>query len=496
MQKIGMNDFSGYTTPAEEAIFCGRETELHGLVSRCKQGLASAITGLPKIGKTSLARAAMRQLKKDDYVCIEINFENTRSCADFYKKAIRAVIAALEPKNWLKKQIYKIKFHDSRNKLRTSGDDEMLNYFRDFLDEYFPCNKSGPGSKLVFLFDEFDSIRKNGKFKDPDLCIAELRDFSQNRRFSFILTGRRTLRMLENSTESSTLAQSIHIFDLRMLDRKNVKEICSRSKQEITPENEALIWKHTQGHPYLLSYMLYHYNQKIYFHPEEFTPFFITYYDSLKKMFVELALYEKFRYLVLFGIFKVSQVEYQELIKYGLIIKDGTNVRAFSEDYDDFLQSENLSVPLWDILGRTEKRFRNFISNTLSEEYGKDWFSQVPDACIKAEDRKEMEDRFERLVRKYDTNHQLTVLDCSYLPHLSQLLSYYWERVFRKILGNDKKRYTRNLEQLKDPRNKEAHGLDFLLSVQEKNDFIKICQDLNDLLDEAQIDMYGTYSAR
>jgi len=484
------NSFLDYSNPVTGSSFVGRKEDLDLLILRCKKMLGSSITGIPKIGKTSLAREALRRLREDNFVCAEVSLENVTDRAGLYKKIIRSCMNALEPSNWLLKNFHRLKFHKDRVKLRNaklSGDD-MCVYFQEFVSYHFPSNSDKP--KLVLLFDDFDKIRDH--FNGAVTCMGDLRDFSQNHMFSFILTARRTMRMLEERTDNSTLAATVHQFDLRPLSQSDFSALLGRSSRPVTPQVEKEIWDMTSGHPYLTSYMLFLHNKGDSFSHDNIRHFFSTYYQSIHSMFDELDLYQKFRFLAIFGILHLTTTEKEEFEKYGLLIRNGNTWNAFSQDYDDFLQNENLSVPLMDTLGKTERRFRTFICQQLSAKNGVDWFSRVPDDCIDPKSRQEISDRYNRTLNKYPgAENRLNVLDFSYFPHLSALLSHYWTSVFRPILGDDKKKITRIFDKLIDPRNKEAHGLNFLLSPKDVQEYNQLCDELNSFLDKAGIDEDG-----
>ena len=480
------NNFLDYSTPVEGPLFIGRKEDLNLLVLRCQNMLGSSIIGIPKIGKTSLAREALRILREDNYVCAEVPLENAHSRAELYKKAIRSCIKALEPPCKIKKFIHKLKFHSDRKKLRNSklSGDEMYDYFTQFVEYHFP--RGDNTKKLVILFDDFDKIRREC-FKDAETCMADLRTFSQNHLFAFILTARRTMRMLEKRTDNSTLAGAIHQFDLRPFNKDEFHTLLSLSQKKVPDQTAAEIWKMTSGHPYLVSCMLFCYNNG-----SEFSRhFFSSYYESLRDMFEELKLYQKFRFLALFGILRMSTIEKEEFEKYGLLIRNEKSWIVFTQDYDDFLQNENLCVPLMETLGKMERRFRIFISQQMAEQCGPNWFDNIPDQCINPDDRREISDRYQRNIKKYPGEQRLNILDFSYFPHLSQLLSFYWSRVFQKILGDDKKKFTRVFDKLIDPRNKEAHALDFLLSPKDQQNYNNLCDELNSYLDAAGIDENG-----
>lgn len=477
------NDFLCYSEPVTEQSFWGREKQLKELMERCRRGKTTAIVGLPRIGKTSLALEAIRQLKEEGFFCVKMSLEGIRSRKEFYRNLISSINREIIDQEDLC-------FPNNESEMG----EESKNAFLCFLDKHIKQKKP------VLLLDEFDTIRDKEWKGDPRQCIADIRTYSQDERCTMILVQRRTLRMLEERTQNSTLAQAIETIYLRPLEKDVACRIMETSEKPLNDAMKDYIWDITCGHPYLIATALHHYN-----HPKEeknddtglslkreINMDFRAYYYQLGTMFQEFGFYDKFCYLAIFRRSVLRSVILDEIYRYGLWLPNKSDFRdghVFSEHYLEYLSSEEEAYPISDLLKGTEKRFRKFIDFELTEKKGADWFEKVPENYLSAKDKEDILSRLETHRRNQGDPSWGCPIDCTYPANLASFLDCFWTSVFQPILGDNKRKFTEKLRSIQQARNIDGHCNE--MSVDFRKKIIQDCFDLLDYLDKANVDENG-----
>lgn len=452
-------------------------------MERCRRGKTTAIVGLPRIGKTSLALEAIRQLKEEGFFCVKMSLEGIRSRKEFYRNLISSINREIIDQEDLC-------FPNNESEMG----EESKNAFLCFLDKHIKQKKT------VLLLDEFDTIRDKEWKGDPRQCIADIRTYSQDERCTMILVQRRTLRMLEERTQNSTLAQAIETIYLRPLEKDVACRIMETSEKPLNNAMKDYIWDITCGHPYLIATALHHYN-----HPKEeknddtglslkreINMDFRAYYYQLGTMFQEFGFYDKFCYLAIFRRSVLRSVILDEIYRYGLWLPNKSDFRdghVFSEHYLEYLSSEEEAYPISDLLKGTEKRFRKFIDFELTEKKGADWFEKVPENYLSAKDKEDILSRLETHRRNQGDPSWGCPIDCTYPANLASFLDCFWTSVFQPILGDNKRKFTEKLRSIQQARNIDAHCNE--MSVDFRKKIIQDCFDLLDYLDKANVDENG-----
>ena len=231
------NPYAEYATLASGDRFIGRHPEVALLADVVAGGKASrAIVGLPRVGKTSLARSvwqAASPLDKVDTLWIDVSsISPERTLVD----ALQRELAVLDGGEFV------------------SGE---LAYER--LKEMLAARRRN-GRRVVLIFDEFDSVRHTA---DAPLSVRRLRELlidPARHVITAVLVCRRELETIEDQIlDLSNLANACPTISLKPFTESELHELAARGYPDgLSGTTFALLRECTGGYPVLAEEALMH----------------------------------------------------------------------------------------------------------------------------------------------------------------------------------------------------------------------------------------------
>ena len=504
-------DFTAYKGPVSSSDFVGRKEDIDRCLRVLELHRSLLLVGLRRIGKTSLALKLMATLasQKRDWETCRIDLGEVRkeikSIDAFFNRVVYKTVNDFPV---FKKFFFKVWFYFMH---RHESGKQLLEYF---IQRFFPRKW------FLIVIDEFDTIRNWPDLDEAACFIQCIRGITQRAALEspeikvvFLICMARTPGMMEirASGNVSGFGDSIEAHTLHPFSKDDFHDMLLHSVAEVPVEYEDQLIKMTGLHPYLTAIFLAKYNAVFLQDPgvssadafcraiDDSYGEYVQYYKRIKQLLSEIdpKLYQCFCYWTVYHTAKDFSNQMTDVLRYGLCIRDESNVpQCFSEHYRQYLLNENLSCPIWEILGRTENRLRRLIENFLKQEIGEDrWFEEGCSDCFSEKDLEEIAKRQREAKRVLHLAEERSPLDYIYLCHLGKIISDHWER-FKKILGGEKdvsrKSYTSLIgnELLRVARNTEGHfnPLPPLQKLQTE----EICRKLNDLLDGCGVSEDGT----
>ncbi|MBF0229871.1 MAG: AAA-like domain-containing protein [Desulfamplus sp.] len=213
-------------------------------------------------GKTSCLLALMKKLNKEEkYACLYVNIEAAQGAREDVRRGIKAILSATASRAEYHLQDSFLN-ENFNNILTDSGEDNALNQALAKLSIHLK-------KPLVLLIDEIDSLIgdtlisvlrqiRSGYDKRPDafpqsivLCgVRDIRDYRiHSSREKEIITGGSAFNVKARSLRLGEFNQA----DVLSLLDEHVKE----TGQKFELEAKELIWKYTQGQPWLVNALAY-----------------------------------------------------------------------------------------------------------------------------------------------------------------------------------------------------------------------------------------------
>lgn len=464
--------------------FIGRKNYLKKISSamRYNNGCIS-VTGLPRIGKTSIVQKALKTYSKD-VLTVYVNLSAMTSFFDLWMKICHELFILLDGLGVLfafehyQDQIFDACRQNNYEKLREC----LIDFFRELAKEKYKC---------VIAIDEFDHILKNvfGNNEQTGTYLNFMRDlFSQmtDVLLSLIVISRRDVASIEGrisvgSTFHGVFGDNIICiwgFDNNDYDR--YLKIVKNNKIDITDAISNFIETFGGRSPYLLAQignylcdnkgnlndiikgfsrnqgMINYYKDLIEILKRE------NYYETMVKIFIGPKYdLKKFEVEILNNMGYVSDFSEKGEIKQRSISKD------FTHYFYDIQTAEN-NVDIWPNLNETELFLREKIQSILSKKYGRLWedeikniyqnkFSQNPSDYRRFINLQKVEEFIKDLKRNYP-GHTYNLLKVVAIWELKNLIFYFWEDGMREAFRNiPKDELEKKLNLLQRARNPLAH---------------------------------------
>lgn len=451
-----VNPYSGWGTPVSGERLVGRSQILERTFQRIKSEAHCSIVGLPRIGKTSVARETIRLLQATN-AGINVGY---------------VTLNALDgPVHVYRRILEEIAFNDGcgnilfRNLTHEDAYGEFLRTLRQ---------RKRSGYKSVVVFDEMDGIVRE-TFADASLFISRMREVANDRErygLTFIFVSRRSLDMIQGDIDYSTLAGLCEVFYLRPLEPSGIQQLVSRSPISIDPSGVDALWQITGGHPFLAEVVMCEAVDRE--HPNldakaieaaqhaqahEFTNMYRLLRQLLSRenenMFnalCELVVGPQWRAIDFHSVTLLKQ--------YGLLRSNNHSsgsVECMSQHFKDYLSLLTRTIPSWDLLGETERQLRNLVQDKMQESYGENWFEELRNRHPK---KREVLDKLilqrEREKRMFGNAAADFILDYTYIGELKDLIFDEWDR-YRAVFVGTKAEWEKKLQTVMRVRNPMAH---------------------------------------
>jgi hypothetical protein len=448
------NPFSGRGEPVSGSRLVGRRLLLDRLVMRIRSEAHCSIVGLPRMGKTSVAREVLRCL-----AATEDRLVGGHITLDAISGPIQAYTRILDETS--------MDASDEPPIVRSSDHDKAYECFLRTLRK-----RRRSGQKSVIVVDEVDAIVRDD-FSDAPLFVSRIREVANDRDrygITFIFVSRRSLDMIQGAVDCSTLAGLCEVIYLQPLGRDGLEKLAARSPVPVDNAGSEALWRITGGHPFLAEVVMCEAVEKgksrlddrsiesaQHAQSHEFT----NQYRQLASLLSHEEMFDAMCELVVGPQWRPISPHTVSLLKhYGLlrsIDEAAGGVECISQHFRGYLALLTRTTPSWVLLGAAERQLRYLIQDRMVEAYGEDWFEGLRKKLPK------MTDTLDKLVQQRVREERMFgdaasdfILDYAYIGDLKDLVFAEWEK-YRSVLGGAKADWERRFQDIMKVRNPMAH---------------------------------------
>jgi hypothetical protein len=446
------NPFIGRGAPVSGERLVGRQSLLKRLRERVCSEANCSIVGLPRMGKTSVAKEVLRIISSTSAKLATgyITLDAIRGPVQAYHRIIEEVFPEAE-----------------QTIFPTNGHDEAYENFLRLLRKWHRS-----GQKAVIVLDEVDAIVRN-EFSDAQLFVSRMREIANDRDrygITFIFVSRRSLDMIQGVVDCSTLAGLCEVVYLQPLERDGLDAIAARSP--ISADNSGLdsLWRITGGHPFLAEVVMCEaiendvpcLNDKAiedaqHKQAHEFT----NQYRKLSSLLSHDGMFEALSELVVGPKWRPIAPHTVSLLKHYGILRSSDEaaggVECMSQHFREYLALLTRTTPTWVLLGDAERQLRYLVQDRLVNAYGGDWFEELRNKLPN------MRDALDKLIQQRDREKRMFgdaasdfILDYAYIGDLKNMVFAEWEK-YRSVLGGAKSDWEKRFQDIMKVRNPMAH---------------------------------------
>lgn len=380
-----VNPVSDYGKIVTGERFIGRTKEIKIIQNRVqgKNFGNLSITGLPRIGKSSLAHNAVF-IHKEEWiqkkkVIIWLNIGKLRSANLFYQKLVLDTLNEFEmnePELFARLSRIMTNIFNSEN-----SEVEFITYLQRFFRLVHSSNY-----QLIFVLDEFDNAER--MFKTEDFQLLRELSSDPSTQICLLTISRRTLQEIER--KNSTLSNFYQIFTELQLgfysthDETSYWEFIEKNQLILEKESISRIKSFTSTHPFLLDVVMNEVFINLTDKPISVTNTLTTILDDLKvRMYNEYSsiislmeeekLSSKLVQAIIGPLYDLRQIDVDRLLKYQLIREQEGYFFGFCEYFNDFIKLIQPNIEIWPLWSETESELRNLVKFYLGKQYGNNW---------------------------------------------------------------------------------------------------------------------------
>ena len=397
-----INPFTGYGTAVSGSRFVGRRREIELINQRVlgEEFSNLSITGLPKIGKSSLVHKTLvcrqKELLEKKTLIVYYQLGSTRSALQFYKKMVSKLHQFFEEGEICDEKYNQFAAPKVEQIMESSLDDVT-----DLMEKYYKKLRRW-GYKIIYVLDEFDHARE--LLEPADFQALREMAYEPEDKICLVTCSRKPLNEIEKKEkELSVFAQIFTDCPITMFDEESEQAYWER----IAP-----IWKvddhhkdtvrHLVGsHPWLMDIV----NDYFFIHRDDsetevmsgLSLPLMNGFDHIIATLEEEQLLNDAIQLVVGPLFKRNPLNQAKLLKYGFLVKttedvkkhtfggvqigpniDGVVYECFSETNTlDLYRRYYASIPYSSLWSETENKLREIIIVYLSEKYPNNWRSEM-----------------------------------------------------------------------------------------------------------------------
>jgi hypothetical protein len=465
--ELGENPFGAAGAIVVGEDFIGRRSELRRLRSRClSRGAAGSysITGLPKIGKSSLAWNLLfsQEIRATDFVIpVWLNLATFSSLDDLLVALAGEVLQSI---------------NNGPNPAPealcdAAGGNLFGEALRQATVKYLAAFLRGPHpQRVVAVIDEFDVAREVfGDEADGAFRFLRHLAYEPRHKLTWITVSRRSLRTIvsQSGSSDSPFPNIFQHLKLSLFGSSEVEEMANRAPNLRFVDDMNVLDRLTAGHPYLAAIALssaWWLNADSEAVTEErlleatltdFVEYYIEVYDYLEKDEQLDRLVQ-----VLCGpVINVSQYDVYSLKDNGLVRLDAEGrYLGFSEHFEQWFSIYARQIDIWPLWGRTERAIRSAVRDVLFERFGAGWeeslSTEIPGMANDVE-------RWHQQRRRGQVfgSEPADILDFTYPLDLFRIVAKYWNK-FENRLGNNKSYWEQQFQLLSKVRTPLAHNRD------------------------------------
>lgn len=448
------NPFSGRGAPVSGSRLVGRGLLLDRLAMRIRSEAHCSLVGLPRMGKTSIAREVLRSLDSTvtGLVGGYITLDATRGPIQAYNRILEET-SPVES--------------DDQTIVRTSDHDEAYENFLRVLRK-----RRRSGQKSVIVVDEVDAIVRGG-FADAPLFVSRIREVANDRErygVTFIFISRRSLDIIQGAVDCSTLAGLCEVIYLQPLERDGLDALSGRSPISVDNSGREALWRITGGHPFLAEVVMCEAvdegdslldDRSIEVAQHKQSHEFTNQYRQLTNLLSHDRMFEALCELVVGPRWRPIEPHTVCLLKHYGILRSSDEtaggVECISQHLREYLALLTRATPSWVLLGDAERQLRYLVQDRMVDVYGENWFEELQKKLPR------MSDALDKLVQQRVREKRMFgdaasdfILDYAYISDLKDLVFAEWEK-YRSVLGGAKAEWEKRFQDIMKVRNPMAH---------------------------------------
>lgn len=448
------NPFIGRGEPVTGNRLVGRRSMLDRLVMRVRNEAHCSIVGLPRMGKTSVAREVLRSLDSTATGLVGgyITLDAIRGPIQAYMRIIEEALPDA---------------FDDQPIVRTSDHDEAYEHFLRTLRK-----RRRSGQKSVIVVDEVDAIVREN-FAEAPLFVSRIREIANDRDrygITFVFVSRRSLDMIQGAVDCSTLAGLCEVVYLQPLDRDGLDALSARSPISVDNSGREALWRITGGHPFLAEVVMCEAVDKGDLHLDDKSiedaqhaqsHEFTNQYRQLASLLSHGEMFEAMCEMLVGPQWRPIPPHTVCLLKHYGVLRSSNGaaggVKCMSQHFMEYLGLLTRTTPTWVLLGDAERQLRYLVQDRMVDAYGQDWFDELRKKFPR------MSDALDKLVQQRIREKRMFgdaasdfILDYAYIGDLNNLVIAEWEK-YRSVFGGDKTEWQRRLQDIMKVRNPMAH---------------------------------------
>lgn len=448
------NPFVGRGAPVSGSRLVGRGVVVQRIVERVTAGAHISVVGLPRMGKTSVARQCILEVSKvaPAMICGSISLDAIRGPSESYMRILEELneLDGVDPRG-----------------CGALDHDEAYAMLRSRL-----LWGKRQGRRALIVVDEVDRIVRDD-FDDATLFVSRMREIANDYDrygLTFLFLSRRSLDMIQGEVDFSTLAGLCEVIYLQPLDRRSLDNLAQRAPAPVAREGLDILWALTGGHPFLAEVVMCEavdtaelklVSNSIELAQSAQAHEFTNQYRQLAAVLGQDGMFEALCELTVGPRWREISPHTICLLKhYGLISASHDNaggVSCMSQHLYEYLKLHTRVTPTWYLLGEAERALRIVLNDRLAEVHGSSWMAamQCKSATLAASLERLME-QMTRERRLFGDAASDFIFDYAYIGDLKDMVFAEWD-LFREMLGGTKADWEKRFQNIMRVRNPMAH---------------------------------------
>jgi len=486
------NPFADYGSIVYGERFIGRKEEIKAVQNRIfgKAYGNLAIQGLPRIGKSSLAWRAIieyrKELEEKQIIPIHINSGSYESSQIFFGEIFSELHKRI-------RKIANINIQLFQEIFDKFGKSSQQNERNNLMEEYFEILQEF-NYRIIYIFDEFDSVRKY--FDVHDFQFLRALSYNPNTKICIVTVSRRMLSEIEKKGGGgSNFHQTFDNIYLGMFNDEDLDIYWKKffnSRVPIDATGKQKIYEFAGRHPFLLDLFNYHlYNnlsenliEAIVLTRDKLKLTILNNYKTILDLLAEENLTTKLLQMVVGPVYDISSTEAEKIERYNLVVKSKNGFAGFSNDFDNYLYIAKREIPIWKLWTETEIKLRNIVLVWLIERYGDNWVNKFRKVQGKEEFVTQLEFNQEKEKKSFPDTYSQNLLDFTYPADLfDKFMRIEWTW-FKPIFGKDANDWKQKFDLLAKIRNPLAHNKENILKDFERDAAKAYCEEIIHKIDK------------
>jgi hypothetical protein len=483
------NPFADYGTVVSGHRFVGRQDELRLISGRVfgEAGYGSlAVTGLPRIGKTSLVAEAVRANKE--------RFESLRAVV------VREDIGAFSSTEELFRSLISNLIDEIRTQelstekleLRAVQALESVPLTFERIRSVFRQMREA-SIRAVCILDEFDAGRY--LFSNSPQFFHWLRELCSNPEFkaAFVFLSKRPLPHVARLAGHSSdyWANVLMTLTLRPFTAEDLATFQARLKGtgvEVGPDIVEEVAAMCGRHPYLLDAFAFHAWERASRSEQVNSSWFHStireiargYFEQVATVLRDGPMLGNLIQVVAGPQWNLAPSDVDALVDYGVLsLNDGSHLHAFSAAFEDYLRFIEHSVEIWPLWRETERALRSGLESLLTETFGSSWPVELKKARPKlGRVIEDCEHKMRKEHERFGQRAASTILAYTYPLDLFNIMAADWPSLGEPLLGRDKQGWAVKFTVLSKVRTPLAHNRDEAVEEGERLQAEGICREI------------------